>query len=63
MISDRLANYVVAAAAFVWLVGQLVSIFNVTDFEPSEAFNGAFIGIVGGALLAKQRSSGGDHRK
>lgn len=64
MISDRLGNIVLAITTVVWTTGQLVSIFNLTDFEPSEVFNGAFIGIVGGALVAKQRaSSGGEHKK
>lgn len=64
MISDRLANAVVGISALIWTTGQLVDIFNVTDFIVTDAFNGIFMGIAGGALLAKQRNtSGGEHKK
>lgn len=66
MIYDRLANVVFAAVTVVYITGQFVDIFNITDFQVTDKFTGTFIGIVGAALIAKQRSSsasGGDHRK
>lgn len=62
MISDRIANVVFASATFVWTLGQVVDIFNITDFQATDKFNGVFLGVVGGALLAK-RTAGGEHRK
>jgi hypothetical protein len=64
--SDRVSNGVIIAVSIVWTLGQLVDLFNITDFEPSDLFNGVFTGIVGGALLAKRSagdSGGGEHKR
>lgn len=64
MISDRTASITIAVVLTVWTTSTFAGMFGINGYQPSESINGIFMAVVGGALLAKQRGSGGgDHKK
>lgn len=68
MISDKLANILIAVVTAVWVLNLVVGMFGINDYEASETINGIFMAIVGGAFALRAKgngdnSSGGDHRK
>lgn len=61
MISDRSANAIIGVVTGVWVVNLVAGMIPWLNHEPSEAVNGAFMLIVGGAFALRARSkSGGD---
>lgn len=61
MISDRTANAIIVVVTCVWVANIAASMLPFLDHDPSEAVNGAFMLIVGGAFALRARSkSNGD---
>lgn len=59
MISDRTANVIIAIVTAVWVANILAGMFELNNYEPSEAIHGIFMVIVGGALGLRNRGNDG----
>lgn len=61
MISDRSANAIIGVVTAVWAGNLIAGMIPWLNHEPSEAVNGIFMAIVGGAFALRARAkSGGD---
>ncbi len=72
MISDRTATVIISVVTFVWVSNIAAGMLSINDYQPSEAINGIFMAIVGGAFALRAKgnggggddpSSGGEHKK
>lgn len=60
MISDRTANIIIGVVTVVWAGNILAAMVPAFDHEPSEAVNGIFMAIVGGAFALRARMKSGE---
>lgn len=60
MISDRTYTVVIGVVTTVWAINILAGITQFNDYHPPESINGVFMGIVGTAFLARNKSSSKD---
>ena len=58
--SDRTATVVIGVVTTIWAANIVLGMVAWNDYKPSEAVNGIFMAIVGGAfaLRARNRSNG-----
>lgn len=57
MISDKTANTIIAVVTAVWVLNLVVGMFGFNGYEASEAINGIFMAIVGGAFALRAKNS------
>lgn len=53
MISDRTANVLIYTVTAIWVMNVLGGMFKVNGYQSSEAINGIFTLIVGGAFALR----------
>lgn len=61
--NDRTAMVVIAVVTTIWAGNIIAGMFRINDYTPSEAVNGIFMAIVGGAFALRARNNnkgGGD---
>jgi hypothetical protein len=55
-LSDRTANILIGVVTVVWVANIAAGMFELNGYKPSEAINGIFLTIVGGAMYVRSRS-------
>jgi len=53
--NERTATVVIYVVGGVWVVNIFAGMFRLHGYEPSEAINGIFMGIVGYAFIERSR--------
>jgi hypothetical protein len=63
-VNDKTATVVIWVVTGVWAANIVLAMLPGSEYKPSEAVNGIFMTIVGGAfaLRARARSNGGDEK-
>jgi hypothetical protein len=55
-LSDRSANVIIGVVTVVWAGNILAGMLQVNGYQPSEAINGIFLTIVGGAFVLRSKT-------
>lgn len=55
-LSDRAANIIIGVVTAVWAGNILAGMLQVNGYQPSEAVNGIFLTIVGGAFVLRSKA-------
>lgn len=55
-ISDRAANILIGVVTTVWVANIAAGMLQLNGYQPSEAVNGIFLSIVGGAFVLRSRN-------
>lgn len=55
-LSDRSANVIIGVVTAVWAGNILAGMLQVNGYQPSEAINGIFLTIVGGAFVLRSKT-------
>lgn len=54
-ISDRTANILIGVVTTVWVLNIVAGMVKFNGYQPSEAVNGIFLTIVGGAFVLRSK--------
>lgn len=60
--NDRTATAVIAVVTAMWVANIVAGMVKFNDYQPSEAINGIFMTIVGGAFALRARARNGNGR-
>ena len=55
-LSDRSANIIIGVVTAVWAANIVAGMVQLNGYQPSEAVNGIFLTIVGGAFVLRSKS-------
>lgn len=59
-LSDRSANLIIGVVTVVWVANIVAGMVKFNGYQPSEAINGIFLTIVGGAFVLRQKGKDDD---
>lgn len=59
-ISDRAANVIIGVVTAVWAGNIVAGMVQLNGYQPSEAINGIFLTIVGGAFVLRSKAKDGE---
>lgn len=55
-LSDRSANIIIGVVTAVWAGNIIAGMASINGYQPSEAINGIFLTIVGGAFVLRSKT-------
>lgn len=60
-VTDKTATWVIGVVTAVWAANIVLGMAQINDYQPSEAVNGIFMTIVGGAFALRARARNGNN--